>query len=269
MKAACLVLALTVALRGDVSAQLPVVPRSQGPRHDVASFAGNIAISGVLAGLVRAASGDSFWRAFLKGCAGGAVSFGAKELATSDLPGAGLLGREMNSVGASVVRAATLGGGMLDTLILPLGPVRLYVSTRDSGVRARLDVDAVAWATYAMLTPRFSFDLDRSLSAGALVFTSSEPLFYSGDDADGRVGGGTVFLDKIHAEEVLPHELVHVAQIDFLKIVVGLPLEDLAVRRLGLAQLPVLSWLDLGIGHYPIQVLAHSLMEEEAHGLVP
>lgn len=198
--------------------------RETGWEEHAATAGLNALLGGLSAGTMRAARGGSFKDGFLAGAAGGALIYGGKRIAVERWGGAGVLGRQVAAVGSSVVWNASAGRGPLDRVMLPLGPVRVYVLP-DAGwkVSPKLDL-ASAVATVMFATEAGAeFDLGESVSAGAPVFRRKVPYWELG--WDGRQAAGAVSVwtrdddDLVPAEvevmrSVLAHERVHVIQYD-------------------------------------------------------
>ncbi len=230
----------------------------------------NSAIGGVTAGLVSHARGRPFWKALLGGAIGGATAYGGK-LIVAERDDLGFLGRELVLVGSSITRNSMLGVGLLDTLTVAIGPVKVDIAPRAPGVpNVRLDVFEVGWIVYAMTRDTYSFDARRSLRSGAIVFTTREGL---GFDDRGVVYART-YPGVIVAEEAFlaasprtfAHELIHVVQIDQLGTIVGIPLEHAALDALGWRDAPPFRYLQLGVAHFPAVLLLSGLLEREADG---
>lgn len=206
---------------------------------DLAALGGNALFGGLTAGVAQALRGGSFQDGFTRGALGGGVIYVGKRLAVQRFGGAGLLGREVAAVGTSVVRNAAEDRPSLSRLMLPLGPVRLYVEPRGtSPIRARVDLLSLAWTGYAALTPELNWDAGATLSAGAPVFRVRDRLIVSRGDtseAAGKAVAGVVLLGdigRVDVEANFAHERVHVLQHDQIFFVWSDPLEEWAVRRL-------------------------------------
>lgn len=165
------------------------------------------------------------------------------------------------------------GGGWLSTLTFPVGPLRVDVrpgALRDS--RVRLDLVEAGWLTYGLLDDQYTLDLDLTRRAGAFVFTSEEEI---GEGAHaqatyGRARAGSVFLWEpglADSRNTLQHELVHVVQIDQMKIAAGIPLERAAWSGLGWSDQPPLPWVDIGAAHLPLQYALTGWLENEAYAI--
>jgi hypothetical protein len=206
-------------------------------------FSANALLSGALTGTLRRARGGSFSEGFVHGLVGGSAVYAGKAIAVQRWDGAGLLGRQVAAVGASAVRNAGEGEGLLDTVVLPVGPVRLHVRTgtvAGTRVRASVDLHALFWTGYGVLEPSLRLDAGASLSAGAPVFRTHDQWIIWKDGRE-RVHGlalaGTVFLADLpygepgYSAEVFAHERVHVIQNDQFFHTVGNPLETWLLGR--------------------------------------
>lgn len=214
----------------------------------------NAVLGGLTAGVVSAIRGGSFFEPFAHGVLGGATSYVGKRVSGRGFWGAGLMGRQVAATGASMVRSAAFGEGLLDTLFLPLGPGRLHVPLGSGGSAGyRVDLEEVAWVAYSFTREHLSFDVGRTFSSGAFVFVGDERLRGEHDDALGRAAPGVISIRDTGPlpEATLAHERVHIAQLDHLKIVWGLPLEGVLRHAVGI---PTGSWwahVETGLGHYP------------------
>ncbi len=253
--------------------------------HWVGEFtilSGNVLLSGVTAGVTQKLRGGSFRDGFMRGLAGGGVIYLGKRFAAERFSGAGLLGREVASVGTSMVRNAGAGVGLLDDVVLPIGLVRIYrereVVAADSGgapppprrrYRVRLDAVATGWALYAALQPRLHFDAGSSLSTGTLVFKTQNKVMASGDvHAAGFAKDGVVLLSdvpfwgSIFAERSLHHEMEHVLQEDQLFGTWLRPVQATALRRLpGGRKLD--RWVDLNASNELLDLLSNFISNHD------
>ena len=194
-------------------------------------------IGGLTAGIWQKVRGGSFQDGFTRGLLGGVVTYGGKRLAVQDFYGAGLAGREVAAVGSSMTRNAADGLPLLQRVMLPIGPMHLYVE-RSAGVRVHAKVDAytLGWMTYAALQPELRWDAGRSLSAGAPVFVVRDRLIVSGDDSEaaGLTVAGTILLSDIPGIDLstnFAHERVHVLQNDQIFLLWTEPAEQWALRK--------------------------------------
>ena len=215
----------------------------------------NAALGGITAGLLHTLRGGDFIDAFLRGALGGTVTYGAKRLAVQDFDGAGFLARQLGSVGDSFVRNAAEGVPLLDRMYFPLWIVRLEVHPHSEArvIQPRIDVLTTGLAAYAAFDGSRRFDLGRSLSAGALVYHSSDEI--ARDDrglvAYGATVGGAILLTELaHRTEAerartFAHERVHVLQLDQVHGYWTGPAEAWAMRSLGAHGLA--RWIDLNL----------------------
>jgi hypothetical protein len=220
------------------------------PGSDGIALAGNALIGGATAALRARLGGRPLLRAFATGAAGGAVTYAGKRIAIERWGGAGLVGREVAAVGSSVSANAGEGRGPLDRLVLPAGPVRVYLSTRGPGpvLRARVDLAAVSVAAYAATARGSRFDAAASLSSGALVFRVPGAL---GDlPYEARHAAGVVQLrdgaDPERVERAAAHERVHVLQYDQSFVLWAAPAEAAVMRRARWSR-GLHRWVDIGV----------------------
>ncbi|HEX5869912.1 MAG TPA: hypothetical protein VFY65_05845 [Longimicrobium sp.] len=182
----------------------------------------NVALGGLTGFGLRVLRGGSLRQGLesgVAGAAGGVLVYGGKRVAVQRWEGAGLVGREIAAVGSSVVWNASAGRGMVDRLVLPAGPVRLYV-TLDEGFRVTPKLDLSSALAIAVASLQGGIDWERSASAGAPVFYRREP--YAGAEVRGQQAAGVItYRDRLGRSapsesrvETLAHEQVHVIQRD-------------------------------------------------------
>lgn len=204
---------------------------------EVAFLSLNALVGGLTAGLWQELSDGSFEDGFAGGALGGGVVYAGKRLAAETFPGAGFVGRDVAAVGTSIVRNAADARPLLDSLMLPVGPLRLHLSPRDP-VRPRVEVNLfqLYWTTYGLAEDRLELDLGESLSSGAAVFRADRFLLDADDDPVlGVAVGGVVMLspqDAARRERSLAHERAHVLQRDFFHHAWFRPLEERLARGL-------------------------------------
>lgn len=204
---------------------------------DVAFVSTNALLGGLTAGVMRHLDGGDFREGFTRGALGGATAYAGRRMAVGRFSGAGLVGRQISGVGASMVRNAGEGDGALEKLVFPLGPVRLHVDrTRELTVRPRVALHELAWTVGFALRSGTEFDASASMSAGAPVFRSPLRRFRGphGDGADGVAVAGVIGLSDVPEERlrtVFPHERVHVLQSDFAFLVWSDPVESRLLSR--------------------------------------
>lgn len=221
------------------AAQSP--PDRGGPAPDVLGEAAvlglNAAVGALTAGAWQELSGGSFADGFAGGALGGTVVYAGKRLAAESFPGAGFLGRDLAAAGSSMIRNAADARPLLDSLSLPVGPARVYLSPRDPAhPRLEAEVLSLYWTAYGLAERRLDLDLVESLSSGTAVFRSDRTLLDSeGRSTHGSAAGGVVFLapmDDRQEEVTLAHERIHVLQHDFLYQAWFRPLEQRLAREL-------------------------------------
>ena len=246
-------------------------------------MSGNAALGGLTAALVQTLRGGSFWEALRDGAVGGAFAYAGKRIAVEDFWGAGLLGREVAAVGASVVRNASDGRATLARLVLPVGVARLYLEADSASglpTRAHLKFDLPTFvsAVYFGTRPGSEFAAGASLSAGTPVFLTAER--WSEQSWEGSQAAGALWLHgnprdpypEVEKESVFAHERVHVVQYDFGFLAWSDPMEGWIAQRL-----PGGAWvdrhLDLGLYLAPWALANHLTphdqrpWEHEAHFL--
>lgn len=229
----------------------PPQPAAPGWTTQVATLGANSLLSGVSAGLMQHLRGGSFQDGFTRGAMGGALIYTGKRIAVERFDGAGFIGREVGAVGASVVRNAADGIGSFERVVLPVGPVRLYVSTTDRfRVQPRIDVSAAAWLTYAVLEPELKLHWGDSFSAGTPVFRTENKMIVQGasnpDETNdsrfqalGVAPSGLIFRSYIPAygnkvlDRTFAHERVHVLQSDQIFLTLTDPGEDWLLNKSG------------------------------------
>jgi hypothetical protein len=242
----------------------------QGASGQIAVLAVNVIGGGLTGGIGQWRRDGSFVDGFRRGALGGAGTWLGKRVVVSDFPGAGLGGRTLAAVGASVTRSAAHGDPSFERLVLPLGPVRFHWNVAGGELHTSLDLFAVGglvWAYGAGLGS--SLDLGRTLSSGSPVLLARDWEREWGWHA--RNVGGTVILrgdrpgDPLHHEflnRAFAHERVHTLQHDQAYILWSMPLEQRMFEGLGVPARVVRS-LDLSIHGLVVtgldQVLDHDV----------
>jgi hypothetical protein len=180
-----------------------------GARHELTLAGLNALLGGVTAAAGRGVRGEPIMQGFWTGFVGGGVIYAGKRIAVEDFGGAGLIGREVASVGGSMIRNSSKGLAPFEEVVLPLGPVRFYIS-RDRVV-PRLDVASMVAASAFVLYYDARLDTRATLSSGALIFRGNGPM-------PGLSSAGTVMVwhDMPDHEEprLMAHERVHILQYD-------------------------------------------------------
>jgi hypothetical protein len=232
---------------------------------EFATLSANAFVAGMTAGITQHLRGRSFGQAFVRGALGGAVIYGGKRLVAERFDGAGLLGREVAAVGSSMVRNATDGASLFEQLVLPIGPVRLYVRPGERSVHPRIDALAVAWTIYGIAESDLSFDAGESLSAGAPVFLTDEKVILASSadstHAAGITESGVIVLADVSAAggefraRSFAHERVHVVQGDHIFANWTDPLETRLFARVPGGE-SLGRWVDLGVSTDVLRLLA-------------
>lgn len=207
---------------------------------DAAAVGVNAFLGGLTAGVVQELRGGSFSDGFTRGALGGVVVYGGKRVAVQRFGGAGLLGRQIGALGSSVIRNASDGRPTLERVVLPAGPLRLYLSRRpgDAPARLRLDAATTIAAAYAVAEPELEWDAAESLSSGALVFRVEDLLIRGSDGVERGAAGitraGTIYvsdLPGLDLAEDVRHERIHVIQFDQFFLTMTDHPEDWALRK--------------------------------------
>lgn len=201
----------------------------------------NAVVGGLTAGISQHWRGGSFSDGFTRGFVGGSVVYTGKRVAGENFFGAGALGRGVVGVGASIIRNASEERPSLDTLILPLGPLRLYVAPEDwRSARVKLDANQTVVVLHAATRSELKLDLVSSLSAGAPVFTADRHLFGTAADttrASGQVVENVIFLSDLEwrpereRAKIFAHERIHVLQRDQVFTTIADPLGQAVLDR--------------------------------------
>jgi hypothetical protein len=203
---------------------------------EVTFLGANTIIGALTGGIVQKLRGGSFADGFARGALGGAIVYGGKRLSVERFAGAGFLGREVAAVGTSMVRNASEGAPSFQRLVLPLGPVRLYVHPANREVtNVKLDLYELTWLAYGFAEPALSLDFGKTLSAGVPVFIArNRQIFSDGEQVQGVAGGGTVLLagrGVPDEDRAFAHERVHVIQRDFYGLAWFAPLESWILEK--------------------------------------
>lgn len=206
----------SVAVAATIVGAAPCQARAQHAAQpyggtQVTVLAINAVLGGVTGGLAYLIRGEAPLEGVIRGAAGGAAVYAGKYVATRRTHGAGLVGRQIASVGSSVIGNTVAAHGPFDRVAIALGPLRWYVGPEvEHGRSWRIDVPAVIATAAGVVNPRFQLDIDASLSAGAFVFVAEE--------GGGFSLPGTIFYDRSEDPEreayVLAHERAHVLQYD-------------------------------------------------------
>lgn len=256
---------LTLSAAGEVEAQQDTLAYSARTPEWVGQFttlSANAVLGGITAGIIQELRGGSFKDGFTRGALGGAIIYSGKRIAAERFDGAGLLGREVAAVGASVVRNASDGIGSFDRVILPAAFARIYWNRVQHSVWVKLDVATAGYVVYAVLEDQLTFELGKSLSSGTPVFRTDNKLITYGTGEQHAAGvsragivlraevpgWGDEFLDRAFA-----HERVHVLQDDQLFITLNDHLDDWALAKIGAGR--VSRHIDLNVSTEALRLL--------------
>lgn len=233
---------MCVAIKGP-SVPCPVSPESR-VTGDLLALGANVAVGGLTAGIRQWRSDDgSFWDGLWRGAIGGVGMYAGKRIVASETFGAGMLGRGVAAAGASMTRNASEGKPLFDTLILPVGFVRLHWQPARRELRSSFDVPniaAIAGIYVSGLGP--SLDIARTLDTGAPVFMARDwdrTVGWHGRHVFGAVllrGDAPLGSSAEHDALVtrsLHHERIHVLQYDQAFILWNEPVEKAVLARLG------------------------------------
>ncbi len=237
---------------------------------EATSLGVNALLGGISAGVLRELRGGSFRDGFFRGAVGGSMIYVSKRVVAGEFDGAGLIGRELGAVGASVVRNAGEGRGMFEELVLPIGPSRLYVNTQRGAVRLVPDLTAIAWTISGIVEPELRLDWRESLSSGTPVFFADDRIIIISADSN-HVGGltnsGVIMLANVPAfgPDVarinLKHERVHVVQEDQVFLTITDPFEDWVVGKLPYAGGFLVKHVDINLATSLFEVIGGWLPE--------
>lgn len=224
----------------------------------------NMLLSGVTAGITQELRGGSFKDGFTRGSFGGLFIYAGKRVAVEDFDGAGLLGRQINAVGTSIVRNASDGIGTFDRLVLPVGVARVYWQRgAPQPWHFKIDALALGWTVYGVVEPELELNFGRTLSAGTPVFQTRGKIISF--DSDGHAGGiaeaGIIFLSDVpqwgdvFLEKAFAHERVHIMQLDQVFTTLNEPYDDYVLRRLpgGSA---INRWIDINLSSELLNLLS-------------
>ncbi|HEX7117307.1 MAG TPA: hypothetical protein VF212_00870 [Longimicrobiales bacterium] len=248
---------IVLALAAAVAVGLvPARARAQAtPAGELVLIGANALLGGLTSGVAAWLKGGSFLDGLGGGAAGGSVQYLGKRLSTSSLPGAGLAGGVVGAAGASMVRNGAAGRGLLDRLIVPIGPIVVdWVTVPDSGgVSARLHVGRAIFLGRLIVNDELELDGGETISAGSPVFQARGRVIEG--EAGRGVGGlelwGAValsdrgLLPPIDGGALLAHERVHLVQDAFLNIAWADPVEDWLLRRIPYGDV-VTRYVDFG-----------------------
>lgn len=205
-------------------------------------------IGGATAAITASIQQRPIRRAVILGAIGGATVFAGKCFIGNSRPLTDWIGHQTVAVGSSIVANASMGRGAFDRIVVPLGPVRFYYDTKQRRTRIRLDLFEAGVAAYYARKPNTSVDWTLSAKHDALI------LFDKAAPTNFEVGG--VIKTWSRAPSLLDHELIHVAQDQFVSTAWEDPLEEWAIPML-----PGGKWVNryFGVGILaPVWALANA-----------
>lgn len=255
----------SLALPGSARAQ---ASDDGAPTHGSSSLMGAVttlavnALLGALTAGIGGAHGEqpgaaapqrSFLSRFGGGALGGGVAYIGKRVAIERWDGAGIVGREIGAVGASIISNAAANAPLLSRVVLPAGPLRFYARL-DGGldVDVKLDLAAAVVTAYAAQRTGARLDFASSLSVGAPVFFTES---HSYSASRGVHAFGVVMVEATQAEwdsssetaaMIVAHETVHVLQHDFALQAWGVPAQRWLLERIPGGPL-LHRYVDLGL----------------------
>lgn len=164
-----------------------------------ATIAGTIGTNAVVGGLSTAfrarSNGGSFWKGFAYGALGGALTGSAKAAVGYD-PALAWPARITNAIGSSIADNVAHNVSPLERFAMGVGPFQLEL---EKG-KPKLYLEAVSAIGAAYFAARgCTFDANRSLRTGSLVFTSRRNCFPE-FDAQGLAFGNTIAMRELLAK---------------------------------------------------------------------
>ena len=244
------VFALAVFSSPSVHAQNPTEPsgdtivygvRAPGWAAQAGILGINALFGGVTAGLIQELRGGSFSDGFTRGAFGGSFVYLGKRVAGQRFDGAGFICSEVSAVGSSIIRNASEARPIFESLVFPVGPVRVHVQPKgERRIDASLDVMGSLWLAYAISEPELELDASETLSAGAPVFRTNNKLIVFRENrfhAGGITPAGVILQSYVPAwgqpflQRVLAHERIHVEQEDQIFHTLIEPAEIWLLRR--------------------------------------
>ena len=188
---------------------------------------GLLIINGLIGGATAAITASIHHRPIRKaavvGAIGGATVFVGKCFIGNSRPSTDWLGQQTVAVGSSIVGNASSGRSVLERIVLPLGPIRLYHDVKRRRTWVKLDVLETGVATYYATKPNTSVDWDLTWKHGALIlFDKTAPTNF-------EVAG--VIKTWSRSLSILDHEQIHVAQEQFVTTAWEDPLQEWVLPR--------------------------------------
>lgn len=226
--------------------------------NELEVLAMNMAFGAVASGIVAGIRGQPVRRAVALGALGGAINFVGKTIVAGEFDGAGLVGRQVSAIGASLTRDAAEGTEPFRRMVFPIALLNVHVD-RDSPrpVRVKADLGTVI-ATGVAISRGYRFDMEWSLLSGTPVFGVDYREMHSAGQHIAGVVRVMEYDGMVMYPEALRHELIHVAQNDGAFITWSEPVE----RHL-FSRVPVFrrlhEYIDFGL-QVPVRAYANSIV---------
>lgn len=239
-----------------VTGRHPLAFRDNGSELEVLAM--NMALGAVASGIVATIRGRPVRQAVALGAVGGAVNFVGKSMVTRDFDGAGMLGRQMSAVGASLTRDAMEGTPPFRRIVFPLAVLNVHVNLdAPRPVTLKADLGTMI-ATGVAISRGDRFDPGLSLSSGTPVFG----VDYRDMHSAGQHIAGVVRVMEVEGilmyPDALRHELVHVVQNDGAFVTWSEPVERTLFPLVpGLRHLH--RFVDFGL-QVPVKAYANSVV---------
>jgi hypothetical protein len=208
-------LILPIAFTATASAQ-------DHPNHTKIAIINGL-IGGSTAAVTAAVHHRSITSAFIKGSLGGLTVYAGKCLIARKRTATYWLGQHTVAIGSSMVANGATGRGVFESVVLPLGPLRIYRDNKQHKFNVKLDLMDTGVAAWYMVTSPAHVDWGLSAKHDALILLGS-----SGDQRTEAAGlielrdNGAFRFNKSFR---LVHEEIHVAQEQFVTTALEEPLE--------------------------------------------
>lgn len=232
-----------------VSCQEATRPARGGPPRQFAVVLVNAAIGAVTATVRARIGGHNATRAFAKGALGGIVHVAGKAIVTSSSSSlAQIPGFVIGGIGTSAVTNAGNGEPLLSNIVLPIGPLRVRMTSDGPRVRVGVNACEVGALTYLLFKNDVSVNWQRTLSSGTAVFgTNGGRLRVTGvSRVQALTLGGSIVLSDVAYDPSasMRHELIHVLQQRYVEETIGRTIEN-AILTWSAIRVP--AWLEVGV----------------------
>ena len=177
----------------------------------------NTLIGGSVAAVTAAIKQRPVGIAALNGSIGGLTVFAGKCMISRGGTAREWIGQETSAIGSSIIANAVSGRRPLERVAFVVGPVRFYRDTKRARTSVKLDLLQVGAATYLATSAGNSLDWELSLKHGTLVVHDPDA------PNDMEIGG---VVKTWHEDDFISqHEMIHVAQEQFMTTALEEPLE--------------------------------------------